>query len=122
VVTGNHPESVQKGAKNCQQYLETRPSSLECMAYTLGCRREHLPYRSFAVTDGLATPIFSGSSRAPKALPEVIFVFTGQGAQWATMGKSLMTSFPSVVRDFDLMNDALSKLPEPPSWKIGGEI
>lgn len=111
--TANNAESVQAGAKNCQQYVESHPATLEDMAYTLGARREHLPYRSFAITDGLTLPVFSASSKAPKVPPDVVYVFTGQGAQWATMGTSLMSDFPTALRDLELMDKALSKLPEP---------
>lgn len=121
VFTANNAESVQAGAKNCQKYVESHPAKLENMAYTLGARREHLPYRSFAVTDGLTPPVFSAFSKAPKVPPDVVFVFTGQGAQWATMGTSLMSDFPAALRDFELMDKALSKLPESPAWTIRGE-
>ena len=119
--TANNAESVVVGAKDCQQYVENHPATLEDMAYTLGARREHLPYRSFAVTDGLTPPVFSASSKAPKVPPDVVFVFTGQGAQWATMGSSLISDFPTALRDFELMDEILSKLPEPPPWTIRGE-
>ena len=121
VFTANNAESVQAGAKNCQQYVESHPAKLDDMAYTLGARREHLPYRSFAVADGLTSPVFSAFSKAPKVSPDVVFVFTGQGAQWATMGASLMSDFPAALRDVELMDKALSKLPESPAWTIRGE-
>ena len=119
--TGNHVESVQKQAKSCQKYIESHSIRLEDVAYTLGARREHLSCRSFAVTDGLTLPVFSAPSKAPKSPPDVIFVFTGQGAQWATMGTSLMSDFPTALRDFELMDEALSKLSESPPWTIRGE-
>ena len=119
--TANSAESVQKGTKHCENYVKTHPTLLNNMAYTLGARREHLPFRSFALTNGLTSPVFSTPSKAPKAPPDVIFVFTGQGAQWATMGTRLMSDFPTALRDFELMDEALSNLPEPPVWTIRGE-
>ncbi|RYP44832.1 hypothetical protein DL768_008731 [Monosporascus sp. mg162] len=112
----------QQGIGNLQNYIQSHPDRLEDVAYTLNTRREYLPYRSFAVTDGLTPPVFSTPTRAPKAPPEVIFVFTGQGAQWATMGTRLMLDFPSVLSDLALMDKALSELPEPPAWTIEGEL
>jgi acyl transferase domain-containing protein len=121
VFTANDAESVQEGADNCQQYIEKHPIALEDIAYTLGARREHLPYRSFTVTDNRMLPRFSAPAKVPKVRPEVIFVFTGQGAQWATMGTILMSDFPTALRDLELMDEALSRLPEPPTWTFKGE-
>jgi acyl transferase domain-containing protein len=88
------------------------------LAYTLGARREHHAHRSFAVIDGLTQPVFSAPSKVPKVSPEIAFVFTGQGAQWATMGASLIADYSSVALDMDSMDLALSRLPEPPAWTI----
>ena len=120
MVTANTIESGRAGVKNCQQYVESHLATLEDVAYTLGARREHLPYRSFAVTDSLTPPVFSAACKAPKVAPDLIFVFTGQGAQWATMGTSLMSDFPTVLHDFQLMDRTLAKLPEAPAWTIQG--
>ncbi|KAI1125429.1 hypothetical protein F5Y10DRAFT_284293 [Nemania abortiva] len=120
VFTGNHSKSVEKLASLSEAYVQDHSNSVEDMAYTLGARREHLPYRSFAVIDGLAS-IFSPVKRAPDLPPGVVFVFNGQGAQWATMGASMIRDFPAVSRDLELMNVALSELAEPPAWTIQGK-
>ncbi|KAF2138887.1 uncharacterized protein K452DRAFT_276732 [Aplosporella prunicola CBS 121167] len=92
------------------------------LAYTMGIRRERLPYRSFAVGDGVAPLEFSAPSRTPSTTPAVTFVFTGQGAQWATMGVKLLIDFPSVRKDFQYLDGVLSKLPYPPHWTIAREL
>jgi hypothetical protein len=43
---------------------------------------------------------------------------TGQGAQWATMGSSLMHDYPDVNYDLEQMEHALAQLPEPPIWSL----
>lgn len=106
------------GIEVLQQYLGTQPVEVADLAYTLGTRREHHAHRSFAVLDGLTLPVFSAPSKVPKASPEVTFVFTGQGAQWATMGASLIADYPSAALDMHSMDLALSRLPEPPTWTI----
>lgn len=75
------------------------PISLDDFAYTLASRRSRFDFRSFAVSrsiDELAERDFKSiSSTQQKRLkqPEnLIFVFTGQGAQWATMGRELLTN------------------------------
>ena len=118
VYSSNDSNCSKSGLEVLQQYLETQPAEVADLAYTLGTRREHHAHRSFAVTDGLTQPVFSAPSKVPKVSPETTFVFTGQGAQWATMGASLIADYPSVAIDMDLMDLALSRLPEPPTWTI----
>ena len=53
---------------------------------------------------------------------ELIFLFTGQGAQWVQMGLSLIhhcSLFKSVLEECDRL---LSELPDPPAWKIIEEL
>lgn len=120
VFSANHASSVRKGTNNLREYLEKHPDSLKDVAYTTGVRREHHPHRSFAVSDGTTPLEFLAPSRIPSTTPEVTFVFTGQGAQWATMGAKLVSDYPSVSEDLQELDDFLSKLPQPPSWTIAG--
>ncbi|RMZ80449.1 hypothetical protein DV737_g3022, partial [Chaetothyriales sp. CBS 132003] len=68
---------------------------LDDLAYTLATRRTKFDYRSFIVADG--TSAFAG--KLAKGLPKlkraskennIIMVCTGQGAQWAQMGRELL--------------------------------
>lgn len=57
-----------------------------------------------------------------KAQKEIIFVFTGQGAQWIQMGMSLAdhcSLFKSTLHECDRI---LSELADPPSWTIREEL
>ncbi|KAJ4255263.1 hypothetical protein NW757_004776 [Fusarium falciforme] len=122
VFSANHMNSARNGTANLQEYLTKHPGSVKDLAYTTGVRRERLPYRSFAVSDGSAPLEFTAPSRTPATAPQVTFVFTGQGAQWATMSVKLMEEFPSVEEDFKNLDKALSQLPYPPSWSIADEL
>jgi acyl transferase domain-containing protein len=92
------------------------------IAHTLALHREHLPWRTFAITNGAESPEFSAPAKAPSATPRLNFVFSGQGAQWAGMGAKLIADFPAVRDDFEKMEQALSNLDAEikPSWKLRG--
>lgn len=122
VLSASDPESVRAGGQEHAQFAESHVEALEDMAYTLACRREHRPWRAFAVADGTSTLTFSSPSRAPTAKPEVVLVFTGQGAQWPSMGAKLLSDFPSVAHDLGLMDSALSMLGTElaPTWNLAG--
>ncbi|KAJ5063105.1 putative polyketide synthase [Bipolaris maydis] len=36
-----------------REYIETKVPNLDDLAYTLGCRRDHLAYRGYAICNGL---------------------------------------------------------------------
>ncbi|KAI0860401.1 hypothetical protein F4860DRAFT_479113 [Xylaria cubensis] len=120
VFTGNNARSVKQGTSNSAAFVHSHPELVSDVAYTLARHREHQPYRSFAVTDGTSPPDFSAEFKAPSTSPSVIFVFTGQGSQWAGMGRRLLADFPSVSVDLTSMDEALSELGEShrPTWSL----
>lgn len=80
---------------------------LQHVAYTLAHRREHLAHRAFMVArrdqPGVASPRRKVSSDARP--PNIVMVFSGQGAQWARMGRELLLRsdlcFQSSIRSLD---------------------
>lgn len=95
------------------------------LAYTLGERRtkhisrgyflasqstmeEDLQYENFRSTRPGGVPV---------NLP-IGFVFTGQGAQWAQMGKELFEEFPTFKKSIMSLDSTLKELPHPPSFSI----
>jgi acyl transferase domain-containing protein/NADPH:quinone reductase-like Zn-dependent oxidoreductase len=84
-------------------YLEKREVEsdefLDDLAFTLGERRSIFPWRAtvsaFSPTElieALSTENFKFSKAAKSVATG--FVFTGQGAQWPTMGKELVAAYP----------------------------
>jgi hybrid polyketide synthase/nonribosomal peptide synthetase ACE1 len=54
--------------------------------------------------------------------PKVIFVFTGQGAQWARMGADLLEKSASSRSLLQKLDACLARLPDPPSWSLVEEL
>jgi acyl transferase domain-containing protein len=86
--------------------------------------REAYPCRLFVISDHTAMWHVSPTSLSGnKRAAPVVWVFTGQGAQWAQMGKEIIQEHPLVSRRIDELDAILARLPEPPLWTIrGGSI
>jgi acyl transferase domain-containing protein len=70
-------------------------SKIASLAYTLASRRTRFDYRSFAVADtsqDLVAKLAAGLPKLKRVSKHAnsIWVFTGQGAQWPSMGKQLL--------------------------------
>jgi acyl transferase domain-containing protein len=52
----------------------------------------------------------------------ILAIFTGQGAQWSTMGKALIQSSKVFAESLRLCNEILQNCPDPPSWDIVTEL
>ncbi|PQE23080.1 polyketide synthase protein [Rutstroemia sp. NJR-2017a WRK4] len=103
-------------------YANAHPEKVNNIAYTLAARREHLPYRSYAIAREGHSPHIHSSCKVPPASKSVIMVFSGQGAQWPRMGRELMQSDPEFLQDIRLMDAALQSSMIPPGWTIESEI
>jgi acyl transferase domain-containing protein len=118
VFSANSEGSLKKMISNYKDFLENQPFKLSDLAHTLSVRRHHWNIRSFAVTDGKTLNTVPGS-RISK-FKGLLFIFTGQGAQWAGMGRELIRDFSSFREDIRKMDGWLAESSHPPGWKIEG--
>lgn len=95
------------------------------LAYTLGVKRSHLPIRGYVLArpghleeDVTLENMHSRLQGKIYTTLPLSFVFTGQGAQWATMGCELFAEFPLFKHTIDLLDNTLQQLQHPPTWTI----
>ncbi|KAI1350261.1 hypothetical protein F5Y01DRAFT_326635 [Xylaria sp. FL0043] len=119
---------------------QTNPSDL---AWTLQSRKSQFPFRvAFSaltieqlrskIDERLATISQSAGStlgirtvsKPNNMNPRILGVFTGQGAQWATMGSGLIRASAFVRERLQELDESLSALPAPdrPKWRLQDEI
>ncbi|RYP81860.1 hypothetical protein DL769_001820 [Monosporascus sp. CRB-8-3] len=113
------------------------------LAWTLQARRSQLPMRVAlsavtierltakidaklaAVEQNPGTTIgIRASSRSSSSAPRILGVFTGQGAQWPTMGAELIRASDFVRQRLRDLEQSLATLPsaDRPSWSLQDEI
>ena len=98
ILTAKSEKSLRKSAENLRRWVFKRDrheDDLKNLAYTLACRRSVMQWRfSFVasswakLTSCLKPDIVRPSKFAADV--KVTFIFTGQGAQWPTMGRELI--------------------------------
>ncbi len=95
------------------------------MAYTLTSRRSFMPWRHTLVAskeEEMLAALVPESLRATRTakVNRVIFVFTGQGAQWPAMGKELILLYPEFKKSLHHSSAILSELGA--SWDLLDEL
>jgi acyl transferase domain-containing protein len=121
VVSANSKKALSRQTENITTYLDKNPQAIRDLAYTLGERRAHLAYRAFSLaTEGQAIGPFNIGTTSCDVSPEVTFVFTGQGAQWPAMGKTLIESSELFRASIQRLDQALQRLSSPPTWTLEG--
>ncbi|KAJ5781109.1 hypothetical protein N7457_006269 [Penicillium paradoxum] len=123
VVSAHTADALRKRIGQITNYAKTHPDRLHDLAHTLAVRRSHFTHRAFAVlqpnssvSDDAAFSSFNVTA------PNIIFVFTGQGAQWPGMGQWLLRCFPQFKQDIKEMDETLQQLPDSPNWLLHDEL
>ncbi|KUI61467.1 Lovastatin diketide synthase LovF [Cytospora mali] len=96
---------------------------LKDYAHTMNTRRTAFQQRAFAVASEptaaqdltLGNFKFGSSSNSIKGLA---FIFTGQGAQWASVGKEAINTFPVFRETVRKLDQVLRRLRDPPDFTL----
>ncbi|KAH0565584.1 putative Hybrid PKS-NRPS biosynthetic cluster [Trichoglossum hirsutum] len=113
--------------------------NLSDLAWTLQSRRSNFPIK--AAFSGLtreklasqidlrmeATRDTPGASVGTRSMPNfdaprVLGIFTGQGAQWPSMGRELLVASQSFRQSIVHLERSLRDLPDPPTWSLQSEL
>ena len=131
-LSANNSVSLKAMIQAQHNWVEQRAETpLTDLSYTLLCRRSALPYRFSTVAkdrESLLDALSQGFNMpAAKPTPselDIVMVFTGQGAQWAGMGRELLleSTTPSSVfrRSIRASRDMLHQLGA--TWDLETEL
>ena len=132
IFSASSDSSLSAALRAYVSFLERNPgTNLADLKYTLSTKRSTLARRaafSTSTVDQLVSKIkarledasaSSGVSRSASN-PTILGVFTGQGAQWPTMGAGLVAAYPLARQVVDELDRSLATLPEAdrPAWTI----
>ncbi|PLB53305.1 ketoacyl-synt-domain-containing protein [Aspergillus steynii IBT 23096] len=128
VLSARSNDSVRVRAEQLQEYLEQAERSkeqsfLDSLAYTLSTRRSLFSWRTAVVASsvsGLRDRLRYISYSHHQQPPRIGFVFTGQGAQWATMGKELWDKSSVFQKSIAVAERCLNDLGV--DWKLTNEL
>lgn len=119
---------------------ENPETRLADLSWTLNNRRSRHPVRTSIVAQTVddlvnklelaatsagihatSEPVFTLKSQTMR--PQILAIFTGQGAQWATMGRELLQSSTMVADCFEALQESLDSLPNyTPTWRLHEEL
>lgn len=91
------------------------------LVFTLAARRSLFASRAFLQIDSVQQDLDYDAMTTlvhTSKPPNIAFVFTGQGAQWAQMGLKLFEQFSVVRSTFQRLDEALRSSICPPQWSI----
>ncbi|RYP61682.1 hypothetical protein DL770_009733 [Monosporascus sp. CRB-9-2] len=96
------------------------------LTYTLGSKRTNFPTRGFLIAPRswniaqsfAQKPFITSGCPASNEPAPLVFVFTGQGSQWAGMCSELFTEFPVFRNAIAEMEAVLSRIPYGPDWSL----
>ncbi|MFB9903129.1 type I polyketide synthase [Allokutzneria oryzae] len=114
-LSASTPEALQATANRLADWLDERDPGLADLGHTLGAARGHRPHRAAVVAGTLAelgsrlralaegrpdAHVVTGQAHGGAARGPVL-VFSGQGSQWAGMGRRLLDTEPAFAKTIE---------------------
>lgn len=143
VFSGHTGSSLLGNVKAFLQHLIDNPTAkLQDLAWVLQCRRSAHRSKAFFVANSRKNLIerlsefVAENDDGPKAEkagirpqlvnptepPGILGVFTGQGAQWPSMGRGLLERSPMFRKSLEQCESVLNGLPDGPKWSLIEEL
>ena len=142
VFSAQSEASLKDIVRDFAKFIRDNPSlSLRDLSWVLDRRRSAMPVKAFFsgstrkkvldYMDRAATEFENGRGDEllhryrliyPAEVPGVLGVFTGQGAQWATMGTALIRQSRVFRESIRKQQASLESLPDGPSWSLEQEL
>ncbi|KAI9818135.1 MAG: Type I Iterative PKS [Pycnora praestabilis] len=128
-VSASDDSALKRLSSKYGEYVEKHKPNLHDLSYTLLSRRSNLNRSMFFTASNHEETIMKLKADAPTTysksltpVKEIAFLFTGQGAQWPQMGKSLIDQSPlfkAILIECDCVLETLS---DKPAWSIVEEM
>ncbi|KAK4210241.1 beta-ketoacyl synthase domain-containing protein [Rhypophila decipiens] len=107
-------------------HLYNNRTAFPTRAFVSGTTHQDVVRNLKAVVSQVTTPSPRGPlitrARAGKEPAKILGIFTGQGAQWATMGAGLLRSSKYFRQTIQELSQVLKALPDGPTWNIEGHL
>ncbi|PKK49165.1 hypothetical protein CI102_7231 [Trichoderma harzianum] len=136
-LSANTEKALLARARHISEALKAgKIANLSNLAWTMQCRRTQFPYKMYvssSTAEGLIEKLDDVESKSnsiatkgihvTEDLPaRILGVFTGQGAQWPSMGRRLYEKSTTFKHTIDQLEESLKNLPDAPSWSLVSEL
>lgn len=117
-LSANSEDSLKRRVARYQAYLANHADVMIDLTYTLSNKRDHLSHRAYAIAGDSGQLQFTDTVKSSRHDPELIFVFTGQGAQWAGMSVELLKTVPAFRADIHRLDQVLQAYVKDMDWNM----
>ncbi|KAL2869449.1 reducing polyketide synthase sphB [Aspergillus lucknowensis] len=120
VFSATHSKTVDRNITKTLEYLSLEPARGPNASYTLACRRKRFPNRAFAVGSMNSWDVSPIQKVGPA--PDLVWVFTGQGAQYPGMGRELLTNIAIAGDTIQHLDEVLDSINPGRLWTLHEEL